>query len=87
MVGIGSSEVAARLAVKRCNKRTGSGFNDLIHVTRHKAWRRNLSGPCRQQGERPHVSGKARLGTFGADKVMRAHAIVATMIAPATAMV
>jgi len=40
----------------------------------------------RQGGERPHASGNARPASFGADKVMRAHAIAATMIAPAIPM-
>ena len=58
-----------------------------LKPTRREAWRRNLSGPCRQRGERPHASGNVRPASFGADKLMRAHAIVATMIAPAIAMV
>jgi hypothetical protein len=89
MVGIGSTEVAGWLAAKRCNKRTGSGLDDRKHVqanSRREACRRNLSGRRRQRGERPHASGNARPASFGADKVMRAHAIVATMIAPAIAM-
>lgn len=85
MLGIGSPDVAVWFAVKRCNKDS----NGLIPVkrTRHEARRRNLSGPCRQRRERPYASGKAQPASFGADKVMRAQAIVAIMIAPAIPMV
>ena len=88
MVGIGSTEVAAWLAVKGCTKarRIRIQRPDSLQVTRSKVWRRNPPGPRRQRGERPHASGNARPASFGADKVMRAHAIVATMIAPAIAM-
>ncbi len=40
----------------------------------------------RQGGEWPHASGNARPASFGADRVMRANAIAATMIAPAIPM-
>ena len=58
-----------------------------LKPTRREAWRHNLSGPRGQRSERPHASGDVRPASFGADKLMRAHAIVATMIAPAIAMV
>jgi hypothetical protein len=82
-------EVATWLAVKRSNKTHRIRTHDRIRIKRirREAWRRYLSGPRRQRVERPHASGNARPGSFGADKVMRAHAIVATMIAPAIAMV
>jgi hypothetical protein len=88
MVGIGSTEVAAWLAVKGCTKarRIRIQRPDSLQVTRSKVWRRNPPGPRRQQGERPHAGGNAQPVSFGADKVMRAQAIVATMIAPAIAM-
>ena len=88
MVGIGSTEVAAWLAVKGCTKarRIRIQRPDSLQVTRSKVWRRNPPGPRRQRGERPHAGGNAQPVSFGADKVMRAQAIVATMIAPAIAM-
>ena len=88
MVGIGSTEVAAWLAVKGCTKarRIRIQRPDSLQITRDNVWRRNPPGPRRQRGERPHASGNARPASFGADKVMRAHAIVATIIAPAIAM-
>ena len=71
MVGIGSTEVAAWLAVKGCTKarRIRIQRPDSLQVTRSKAWRRNPPGPRRQRGERltraampgPHRSGQIRL--------------------------